>query len=416
MLQVGIVGAGIAGLSAAIALARAGHDVEIFEKSRFTYETGAAITAAPNGTRILSKWGFDFDKAGAVECTRITRVNAETLEIAGGDDFKHVEATYGSRWCFFHRADLHAGLRALTEALAPKVRTRLGQAVADIDIDVGTIRLANGTEVTKDLIVVADGVRSTFMAKLIDQPYPVLKSPLSIYRFLVPFEQMVDYPETKDFFADGARGFTTFYKAEIGRPGPLFNAYGCRSSTMVYCGVMHPSKPKEKDLDGWVSPASVEDVLSVVKDFHPAVQAICRGANDLKVYTNMWRNPIETYSKGKAIFVGDACHLMLPTHAQGACQALEDAMALEVLFTNVGEPEEIQRSVQAYSQLRVPRVSAVQTMSNKMKPGMEKSMLEEVRLYWDGPLPGPQAKTMSKEYSDFFFTYDVAEEARKLRG
>jgi salicylate hydroxylase len=66
-MDVGIVGAGIAGLAAAIALRRAGHRVEVFEKSEFKNEIGAAIMLTPNGNRILRRWGFNFDKAGAVD-------------------------------------------------------------------------------------------------------------------------------------------------------------------------------------------------------------------------------------------------------------------------------------------------------------------------------------------------------------
>lgn len=66
-MEVGIVGAGIAGLGAAIALRRAGHEVEVFEKSSFKKEIGAAILLTPNGNHVLRRWGFDFEKAKPVD-------------------------------------------------------------------------------------------------------------------------------------------------------------------------------------------------------------------------------------------------------------------------------------------------------------------------------------------------------------
>lgn len=71
-LQVGIVGAGVAGLSAAIALRRIGHDVEVFERSQFKNENGAAVSLTPNGGRILEDWGFDAVKAGGIENKQVS--------------------------------------------------------------------------------------------------------------------------------------------------------------------------------------------------------------------------------------------------------------------------------------------------------------------------------------------------------
>lgn len=167
MLEVGIIGAGIAGFASAIALSRAGHRVEIFEKSRFSNETGAGIISAPNGSRVLSRWGFDFEKAGAVDCKRVTRIHADTLEIDSEEYFKGIEDKYGERWCFLHRADFHGGLQALAEAQHPKVTTHLGVTVDNVDIEAGIISLADGRMFTKDLVIVADGCRSAFIDKFI---------------------------------------------------------------------------------------------------------------------------------------------------------------------------------------------------------------------------------------------------------
>jgi salicylate hydroxylase len=73
--QIGIIGAGIAGLGAAIGLRRAGHDVEVFEQSQFKNEVGAAITITPNGTRVLDYWGFDHGKAGGVSSEQASQFN-----------------------------------------------------------------------------------------------------------------------------------------------------------------------------------------------------------------------------------------------------------------------------------------------------------------------------------------------------
>ena len=93
--------------------------------------------------------------------------------------------------------------------------------------------------------------------------------------------------------------------------------------------------------------------------------------------------------------------------------AMEDAMALEVLLSKVSAVAEVEQRLKLYNSLRLPRVSAAQTMSNKMM-GPPANMIDEVRQYYDGHVPGPTAKTFDTEYNDFFFLYNVSDDARKL--
>lgn len=413
-LEVGIVGAGIAGLAAAIALTRAGHLVELFEKSRFSGEVGAALVLGCNGTKILSKWGFDFEKAGALDCDQMLRIKADTAEVDSEEIFNNTEAQYGHRWLLFHRADLHNGLRELVNGLAPAPLIRLGAQVIDVDIQSGIITLSSGETIPKDLIIVADGAHTESITKFGNEERPIQRSPLSLYRFMQPFGTIRARPGTGRFYQGRPSGFTTFYKAEAGRPGLMLNTYPVRHNDMLYCGLLHPTKPKEKGLEGWNSPADVTDVIADAKGFHPDIQAICEGATDVKVYQMMWRDPIQTYNKDKGIIIGDAAHLMLSTHSQGACSALEDAMALEVLFKGISNPKDVSTIGDTYTKLRLARTSAVQTMSNKMM-GPPDKMIAAVRQYYTGEIPGPTAKTFCKEFNDFFFLYDVAAEAEKIR-
>jgi salicylate hydroxylase len=433
-LEVGVVGAGIAGLAAAIALARAGHAVEVWERSQFRNETGAAIVIGPNGTKILRRWGFDFERAGALDYSQMRRIRADTVEVESEEVFTDIVERYGDRWLLFHRADLHAGLKQIFSNMQRQqqqeqeqhqqlagggggaAKLNLGVSVDDVDVDAGILSLSTGESVRKDLVVVADGAHSRLVDKVVGRPCPVTKSPMSMYRFLQPFPKVLADPQAGRFFQGQPSGFTTFYKTEVGRPGLLLNTYPCRGGELLYAALVHPTKPKEKGLEGWDSPADYEEVIADARGFHPAVQAICEGATDVKVYTQMWRDPVEHLVRGRSVLVGDAGHLMLPTHGQGASMALEDAAAMEVLFAHFrkeGDPDMVASLLQSFETLRLPRVAAVQTMSNRMM-GPPDKMIAEVRRHYDGPIPGPKAKTFSDEYNDFFFLYDVAEEAKKL--
>lgn len=413
-LKVGIIGAGIAGLAAAIALAKAGHLVELFEKSKFSNETGAAIVIGPNGTRILSKWGFDFERTGALDYQQIRRIKADTLDVDSEENFTNIKEDYGDRWVFFHRADLHAELKTLVHAQELTPVIRLGVEVVDVDLKAAIVKLTSGETVKKDLIIVADGAHSQSVDQFGDDPRPIQKSPMSIYRFLQPFKPILDRPEAGKFYHGHPPGITVFYKTVVGRPGLLLNTYPVRGGEVLYCGLVHPTKPNEKGLEGWSTPADEQAVIGDAKGFNPAVQAICEGATDVKVYEFMFREPLQTLNSHRGIIIGDAAHLMLSTHGQGASMALEDAVALGTLFSKIDSVDVVPQIGDTFTKLRLARVSAVQIMSNKMT-GPPDKFIAEVKKYYSGTIPGPTAKTFSKEYNDFFFLYDIAAEAEKSR-
>ena len=412
-LQVAIVGCGIAGLSAAIALSRAGHAVEIFERSNFSSETGAAILIGPNGSRILSRWGFDFDAAGALDHSQMRRIKADTAELDSEVKFGNFKEKYGARFILLHRVDLHNGLRKLVDALPePKPTIRLGTPVKDVDAGQGVLTVEDGSNVNADLVVVADGSHSRLIPRVAGVEAPVIRLPMSMYRFLQPFGEIMTRPEAAQFFKDQLPGFSTFYKAAIGRPGHLLNVYPCRRGELLYCALLHPTKPKEKELEGWSTPAEYQDVLSDLDGFHPSIKTICEGATDVKVYNQMYRNPLPTFAKGKAVLIGDAAHLMMPTHGQGASMAMEDAAALEALFVGA-TPSAVASRLDLFDTLRLPRARAAQVMSNKMMGPPEK-MNAEIRQYYEEEIPPVGSKTFGAEFNDFFFAYDVKEEAEKL--
>lgn len=113
-LEVIIVGAGIAGLSAAISVRRAGHNVRIYERSSFNNEIGAAIHVPPNASRALLAWGLDPKDARFVTVKSSFRANAKTLErVHVGTTESEVPTKYGSPWYFAHRVDLHEELKRL---------------------------------------------------------------------------------------------------------------------------------------------------------------------------------------------------------------------------------------------------------------------------------------------------------------
>ena len=133
MLDVIIVGAGIAGLSTAVSIRRAGHRVRVLERSALKNELGAAIHIPPNAARVLEAWGFDPVAMRLVTVRGISLAEATSrreLEFTPMGDC--VRARYGKPFYFSHRVDLHEALRSMaarTDGIGMPAEIRLGQEV-----------------------------------------------------------------------------------------------------------------------------------------------------------------------------------------------------------------------------------------------------------------------------------------------
>ncbi|KAI5924858.1 hypothetical protein F4810DRAFT_661692 [Camillea tinctor] len=220
--EVGIIGGGIGGLSTAIALRRAGVNVEIFEKSTYSNESGNAIYITPNAGRILDKWGLNtppkapgsstlsaevYSTARPVEVTRVVVLPAKTLDPPTVVDLTNAQADYDTTVKLYDREDLHSALRVLATAPTPSfsrmthihnagdVVLRLGALVVDVDSVAGTLKLKDGDTIKKDLIIVADGIQSRFMEYINHHPNLLRDMGLTGYHFSVPMSALLEDPD-----------------------------------------------------------------------------------------------------------------------------------------------------------------------------------------------------------------------------
>lgn len=233
-LTIIIVGAGIAGLSAAISCRRAGHTVHIYERSRLNNEVGAAIHIPPNASRALLAWGLDPERARFVTTKTSYRAHGTSLIKFHESVESYVEPMFGAPWLLAHRVDFHEELKRLAtsetgEGVPAKII--LGNAVksyvrmhksfhhtcsqSDIsqDPEGGSILLSSGETVTGDLIIAADGVHSKGVEALIGSPNPALPtSEYNIaYRFLISSSEIDSDPETAQFGGSEDDGRMKFF-------------------------------------------------------------------------------------------------------------------------------------------------------------------------------------------------------------
>lgn len=382
----------------------------------------------PNGGRLLDYWGFDAVKAGGIENIQVRRPKGDTLEpMAPTLNFADAEQKYGFKWYFYHRVDMHRHLREMAEAQGAVIR--LGNQVMDVEIDTGVIELKDGSKVQKDLVVVADGQHDRINAKVTGKEIPMQRSGQTAYRCLIPMKDILDDEDTKPLFEGQAPGF---WAPALPAKGVMAVTYPCRDNTILNVLAVHrklgqhTSSDDDAIIDDWNFPATHEDLEKVLDGFHPTVKKVFLKSPEVKVYTQMKRQPLENMTKGKTVLIGDACHPMMLTHAQGVSCSLEDAAALELFLADVpsstsveSAPSEILlKRLQQFEKFRLPRASATQILTNPVVPGPEamenhKKQEAEIRKYYAGPLPPTGSMPHSPPICQFFFGYDVRKEAKQ---
>ncbi|KAH9880160.1 hypothetical protein J1614_002186 [Plenodomus biglobosus] len=401
VLDIGIVGAGIAGLTAAAVLSRLGHNVELYERSNFSNEVGAAINVGPNAAPVLKALGFDFKGARLMEARGGVQYDSKTLKELYRGSFDHFEGKFGAPLYLAHRVDLHNELKRL--ALQPNgtskgAKLSLSTPVVGVDCEKGSLQFEDGSSVHKDVIVGADGVHSIIAKAVLGTDIPGTEVGECAYRFLIPTETLRHNPLTKALFED---------------PNCSFNIASAPDRRLV-CGELqnfvglHPAKDNRIESESWHASGSVQDLLDTFSAFHPALLEICRNATDPKLWKLIFRPPIKQWTRGNVILIGDAAHPMLPHQGQGGAQSIEDAGALGIFLANIHSTNDIPARLELVQNTRRDRASAMQIFSNAGQDQAAR-IQEEARPFVRGNVPGNQ-----QEFQQWNFDYQILDECRAV--
>ncbi|KAI4715904.1 monooxygenase [Aureobasidium sp. EXF-10727] len=362
-----IVGAGIAGLAAAIALRQDGRSILVLEKSSMNKEVGALISLQPNASKIVNGWNmqpFLAEKKPMVdEAFRLLNVEGK-LQV----EMKLDTSQFGADRMLYHRQDIHDALRqaAVSEDMpGSTVVIRTSSGVTSCDCETGTVYLSNGTSVQGDIVVGADGIRSAIRDEIIkgsaSEGSKAIPTGLSAYRILVETDKLPKLDVPEDVF-DLKRSATTMIvghdKRVIMGPGRGGEMFG------LVCLVPDPNPNGEGTL--WNNAAPLQEVLDAFQAFPAWVREIMSHAPDVALWQLRDIDPLTTWTKGRAILIGDAAHAMLPTQGQGASQSIEDAEALQAFLSDItskSSGDNIHEQLLAIVNARYERASLIQAYS-----------------------------------------------------
>ena len=343
-----VVGGGIGGLTAALALARDGHRVRVLEKAAQFAELGAGLQLAPNATRVLGRLGVlgQILEAGVRPRRLLLRSAVTAEELTALDLGAPFLARYGAPYVVMHRSDLLAILydacRAGGVELCPNRDVRV---VADRG-DAATAECADGSEHAAAAVIAADGLHSG-VRRLFSGDQPVC-SGFAAYRGTAGIDEVT------------ARSALDEVVAWIG-PDLHFVQYPLRAG-QIYNQVAVFRSPKYA-----ADPGLADGQWGGPDELDEAFEGCCpqvREATGVLWRDRWWpmydREPLAAWTRGRIALLGDAAHPMLQYLAQGACQAIEDAATLARTLADCREVSGVGKALAEYQARRAPHAARVQ--------------------------------------------------------
>ncbi|OWY46930.1 FAD binding-like protein [Alternaria alternata] len=374
-----IVGGGIAGLAAAIALRKDDRQITILEQSRLSTEIGATISLQPNATRILQQsWGLEAlleDSNGTIDHGfRIYSVDGKMVnEIP-----LRSKTQYGADRIMWHREDLHAYLRekaTSTERNGQPAVLRTSARVSSCDCEEGKVILENGETLEADLVIGADGIHSALRTSVLGREIHPKSTGSSAYRLMLPTAILNERAPQFSANIKPEQPYTSMIMAHSCRliMGPA------RDAKLYSIVGLVPDEQMNEDPDkaqSWVTKGDSAKMLETFKDFPSWTRDMLRNADSIGLWQLRDLDPLDTWHSGRTILIGDAAHAMLPTQGQGASQTIEDAEALGALFDSITErptKDEVSSILENVFKSRYERASLIQRFSREAaKPATEK--------------------------------------------
>jgi salicylate hydroxylase len=345
-LPVLIAGGGIGGLAAALGLAQKGIRSTLLERSATLGEIGAGIQLGPNAFHAFDYLGV----GGAARRMAVYIDQLRLMDALTAEEITHVDLRepfrkrFGNPYAVVHRGDLHGVfLRACREHAL--IELRVSSEVTGYEQDGGSVtaQLANGERVTGRLLIGADGLWSN-IRKQVTLDGPPRVSGHTTYRSVIPTEQM---PEDLRWNAAtlwaGPKCHIVHY--------PL-------SDWKVFNLVVTYHNDAPEPVAG--KPVGDDDVMQGFAHVHERARNIIRHGTNWRLWVLCDRDPNERWVDGRVALLGDAAHPMLQYFAQGACQAMEDAVCLSHMLSH---HDDHAVALENYRARRFPRTARVQLSS-----------------------------------------------------
>jgi salicylate hydroxylase len=387
-----IAGGGIGGVTAALCLLEAGHDVELYERSSVFSEVGAGIQISPNAVKVLDRLGLReaIDAVAfrpqALEM-RTGRLGARIFSIPMRDE---AVRRYGAPYYHIHRVDL---MRVLVDAL----RTRAPHAVhLNKEVqgyaqtgDKVTLAFTDNTRASGDVLIGADGIHSRIRAQMLGDT-PARFTGNVAWRLVVPAPKLPDklIPPTACVWVGPSRHAVTYYL----RRGELIN----------FVGVVERS---DWQYESWTERGEQRDVANDFKGWAKPISKLIEQATDCYRWALFDRDPLEEWCRGRVTLLGDACHAMLPFLAQGAVMSIEDAW---VLSRQLKGATDIASALKAYENTRKPRTTKVQ-LGARAQMGLyhKRGLPAQFATYAPMWLAGMTAPSFVRARQDWLYNHDV---------